>query len=89
METPKLEIDKSEYPSLWGRITFAVKLFMYVLRNKPLVACLNEGMIYARSNPYYLRVYASMLADLAEHHEMIDLESQIRRLLIQEEARKN
>lgn len=77
-------------PGLGERIRFAVSTFMAILLNRPVIVCIGEGTIYARSNPYYMHAFAKMMVDACEAHSEEVLEDRIRRLLTEiPDERKN
>lgn len=77
-------------PKLFERIKFAFSAFVAVLLNRPIIICIGEGTIYARSNPYYMRAFSKMMADACEYQDLSELEARIKKVLTEiPDERKN
>lgn len=77
-------------PGRLERIQFAITTLIAILRNKPIIVCIGEGTIYARTNWNHMQHFAHMMAEACVTYDLDALEDRIRRTLTEiPDERKN
>lgn len=59
----ELEIEPSGFKE---RLRYAFHAAFCILVNRPIICCFDDGEIYARTNPSFMRAAASQINEIAE-----------------------
>lgn len=54
----------SHYPGIVERFALAFKVWYCMIRNQPIVVCMDESSVYARASPDQILEYSGMLLQL-------------------------
>lgn len=55
-----------ESVSFSERMRYAIRAFMHIVLNRPLICYFDDSTIYARTNVFYMKAAAEALADAAD-----------------------
>jgi hypothetical protein len=71
------------------RITYAFKAFWHVLLNRPIICYFDDSIIYARTNPYYMKAAADKLSAVADMQITEEIMDSVRNLVEIPKHRQN
>jgi hypothetical protein len=75
--------------SFLERLRFGVRAAWHMVTNRPIVCYFDDNVIYAKTNPFYLKAVASRLDELANDQIAEDAIASFRNLLEVPQHRNN
>lgn len=71
------------------RMRYAIRAFMHIIMNRPIICYFDDSEIYARTNPFYMKAASEALAEVAEVQIVEEAMQNIKNLIDIPDYRKN
>lgn len=84
-----IEQEDIEQIGFYSRASYAIRAFMHIIMNRPIICYFDDSTIYARTNPFYMKAASEALSEVADAQIAEELTQSIKNLMDIPDYRQN